>query len=76
MAKYFIGEKVDVWDYGELKTGTIHSVRRKLFGKIVYVIAVVVPSGFDPDGIGKERYKYLEFTEDCILSTQRELNNG
>ena len=67
MGKYLIGQKVTVWDMGETFEGTIHSVRKTMFGRIKYVVA---NEGYDPDGIGKEKHRYLSFDEENVSPTQ------
>lgn len=69
MSKHFINDKVEVWQLGEREQGTIYSVRKTLFGKIKYTVAIRQFAGFDPDGIGQEKYKYYQFDEDEILTT-------
>lgn len=67
MNRYFINDRVEFWNNGERFSGTIYSARKKLFGRIEYVIAVKQFGGFDPDGIGKEKYRYHTVHEDDIL---------
>ena len=71
-SKPIIGDRVSMWDNGTVVKGTLYEVRRTLFKKIQYIVAVVVPSGFDPDGIGREKYRYLTFDEDCLISIDKE----
>lgn len=67
MARYFIDDKVYFWRNGEKWQGTVYSAKRKLFGKIEYTIAVKKFAGFDPEGIGREKYRYYLVLEDDIL---------
>lgn len=71
MGKPLIGDEIEVWDMGKIVKGTLYSVRRTVFGKVKYIVAVVVPNGFDPYGIGREKYKYLTFNEDSILTPNK-----
>lgn len=67
-----IGDRVSMWNNGSVVKGTLYDVRRTIFKKIQYIVAVVVPNGFDPDGIGREKYKYLTFSEDCLISIDKD----
>lgn len=67
MNKYFINDKVDYWKDGERFIGTIYSAKRTITGKTKYTIATSVFAGFDPEGIGREKYRYYIISEDCIL---------
>lgn len=67
MSKYFVDDYVYFWKDGKRLQGTIYSAKRKVFGRIEYTIAVREPNGFDPDGIGRERYRYWPIPEDSVL---------
>lgn len=67
MGKYFIEDKVDFWKDGRKLSGTVYSAKRKLFGKIEYTVAVKEFAGFDPEGIGQDKYRYYPVSEDDIL---------
>lgn len=67
MSLYFINDKVDYWKDGKRFTGTIYTAKRTIMGKTKYVIATSVFAGFDPDGIGQDKYRYYTIPEDCIL---------
>ena len=71
--KYLIGDRVEVWHLGEIRHGTIKSVRKTIFGNVKYTVAVKQFAGFDPDGIGREKYRYCEYSADEILSTTNQL---
>lgn len=64
---YLLNDTLEVWDNGEAVRGTVYSARKTMFGKIIYTVAVVVPNGFDPEGILKEKYKYLYLQANQII---------